>query len=99
MKSGNISKLPCIKKKILTKKCNIDIHRQSVMNLLVILKSLISPFLREDFFTCQTTKTLVTGICVFGEFENRFLSNFFGRLTFSRKNVNLPKQFELKWKC
>ena len=72
-----------------------------------LLKSLISPFLRENVnlpkkfdknyiysFTCQTIKTLVAGICVFGGFKNRFLSNFFGRLTFSRKNVNLPKQFE-----
>ena len=74
-----------------------------------ILKSLIFPFLRENvnlpkkiwqklhlFFTCQTIKTLVTGICVFGGFKNRFLSNFFGRLTFSRKNVNLPKQIWVK---
>ena len=73
------------------------------------LKSLISPFLRENvnlpkkiwqklhlYFTCQTIKTLVTGICVFGGFKNRFLSNFFGRLTFSRKNVNLPKTIWIK---
>ena len=46
------------------------------------LKSLISPFLRENvnlpknfdknhiyFFTCQTIKTLVAGICVFGGFK------------------------------
>ena len=67
--------------------------------------ALIFPFLRENvnlpkkfeknhiyFFTCQTIKTLVAGICVFGGFKNIFLSNLFGRLTFSRKNVNLPNE-------
>ena len=27
--------------------------------------------------------------------DKKFVNFFFGRLTFSRKNVNLPKQFEL----